>query len=129
MWTKKKIDLIESFSNQGTPATARKSIFQSKIIWFCLGLILGGYIANAYDWGWSWTYGRMDEITSGNFFLKCFILIIGGVLVGFGAKWLNGGPGEHILQGISFRSWPSLIISAGFLISGILFVNFIYRIM
>ena len=57
------------------------------------------------------------------------ILLIGGILVGFGARYAGGCTSGHSISGISNLQMPSLIATIGFFIGGLLMINLIYPIL
>jgi len=54
------------------------------------------------------------------------ILLIGGLLVGFGARYAGGCTSGHAISGLSNLQLPSLIAVMGFFIGGLVMVHFIY---
>ncbi|PRP65645.1 YeeE/YedE family protein [Nonlabens agnitus] len=54
------------------------------------------------------------------------ILLIGGILVGFGARYAGGCTSGHAISGLSNLQLPSLIAVIGFFIGGLIMINFIY---
>lgn len=55
-----------------------------------------------------------------------FILIIGGFLVGFGARYAGGCTSGHAISGLSNLQLPSLIAVIGFFIGGLVMIHFIF---
>jgi len=53
------------------------------------------------------------------------ILIVGGLLVGFGTRYANGCTSGHAIAGLSSLQKPSLIAVIGFFIGGLIMTNFI----
>ncbi|HEX9601181.1 MAG TPA: YeeE/YedE thiosulfate transporter family protein [Mariniflexile sp.] len=53
------------------------------------------------------------------------LLIIGGLLVGFGTRYASGCTSGHAITGLSSLQKPSLIAVIGFFIGGLLMANFI----
>ncbi len=96
-------------------------------LWFILGLPLGGFIANLGHWGWTWVYGRLDFITFGNLFFKAVWLLVGGFLIGFGARWAGGCPSGNSIMGISLGSKMSILATLAFLVAGILVTNILFK--
>ncbi|WP_026461294.1 YeeE/YedE family protein [Adhaeribacter aquaticus] len=114
---------------------------------FLLGSILGGVVAStllksdeplqlsaatisdlkelgiAFDGGLnpSQLFGP-DFITSPKGFL---ILLIGGILVGFGARYAGGCTSGHAISGLSNLQIPSLVAVVGFFIGGLIMTHFI----
>jgi len=54
------------------------------------------------------------------------ILILGGFLVGFGARYAGGCTSGHAISGLSNLQLPSLIAVIGFFIGGLVMVNLLY---
>lgn len=54
------------------------------------------------------------------------ILLIGGLLVGFGARYAGGCTSGHSISGISNLQLPSLLATIGFFVGGLLMVHFIF---
>ncbi|AZQ44800.1 YeeE/YedE family protein [Nonlabens ponticola] len=54
------------------------------------------------------------------------VLLIGGLLVGFGARYAGGCTSGHAISGLSNLQLPSLIAVIGFFIGGLVMINFIY---
>jgi uncharacterized membrane protein YedE/YeeE len=53
------------------------------------------------------------------------LLVIGGLLVGFGTRYAGGCTSGHAITGLSSLQKPSLIAVIGFFIGGLIMVNFI----
>jgi uncharacterized membrane protein YedE/YeeE len=53
------------------------------------------------------------------------ILIIGGVLIGFGTRYAGGCTSGHAISGLSDLQVPSLIAVVGFFIGGLIMTFFI----
>lgn len=66
-----------------------------------------------YDW---------EAITS---FKGLILLIIGGLLVGFGTRYADGCTSGHAISGLSSLQKPSLIAVIGFFIGGLIMTNLI----
>lgn len=64
----------------------------------------------------------IDQITS---LPGLSILLIGGILVGFGARYAGGCTSGHAISGLSNLQIPSLIAVVGFFIGGLTMVHFI----
>lgn len=54
------------------------------------------------------------------------LLLIGGILVGFGARYAGGCTSGHSISGISNLQLPSLIATIGFFIGGLIMVHLIF---
>ncbi|MEE9361671.1 MAG: YeeE/YedE thiosulfate transporter family protein [Cellulophaga sp.] len=55
-----------------------------------------------------------------------FVLAIGGLLVGFGARYAGGCTSGHAISGLSDLQLPSLIAVIGFFIGGLTMIHFIF---
>lgn len=53
------------------------------------------------------------------------LLVIGGILVGFGTRYAGGCTSGHAITGLSSLQKPSLIAVIGFFIGGLIMTNFI----
>lgn len=56
------------------------------------------------------------------------LLILGGLLIGFGARYAGGCTSGHAISGLSNLQWPSLVATIGFFIGGLIMVYFLYPI-
>lgn len=54
------------------------------------------------------------------------ILLLGGLLVGFGARYAGGCTSGHSISGISNLQMPSLIATIGFFIGGLIMIHLIF---
>jgi uncharacterized membrane protein YedE/YeeE len=54
------------------------------------------------------------------------ILIVGGLLVGFGARYAGGCTSGHAISGLSDLQVPSLIAVIGFFVGGLLMITFLF---
>lgn len=115
---------------------------------FVVGLIIGGFISSTYlvpdqtidlnpttvkeltDLGFTDVANQYfpDEIFSEEvvFSLKGFlILIVSGLLIGFGTRYAGGCTSGHAITGLSSLQLPSLLAVIGFFIGGIIATWFI----
>lgn len=111
---------------------------------FALGATVGGWIAYQYLGtnhgvevsptitaeleGYGFNVGN-EFVPSKLFALdsigSIFFLIIGGFLVGFGARYAGGCTSGHAISGLSDLQFPSLIAVIGFFIGGLIMTYFI----
>jgi uncharacterized protein len=54
-----------------------------------------------------------------------FILLIGGILVGFGSRYAGGCTSGHAISGLSNLQLPSLIAVIGFFVGGLIMTHFL----
>ena len=116
---------------------------QAFALMFVVGLIIGGFIAAYYlipnqtidlnpqtvqeltDLGFSNVGNQYfpDEIFGQNAYtsMKGFlILIVSGILIGFGTRYAGGCTSGHAITGLSSLQLPSLLAVIGFFIGGII---------
>lgn len=119
---------------------------------FALGAVIAGYITMQFiaptehfvhisqetvntlngEYGFNLTYGEVPLLP--DFYqswesvltLKGFIIIvIGGILLGFGARYAGGCTSGMAISGLSNFQLPSLVAVIGFFIGGLVMVNYI----
>ena len=116
---------------------------------FLIGAIIGGYIAYAFlsngtepvqisentitdlkELGFSEpTNLQPQELFDLNALLdwkKLLILAVGGIFVGFGARYAGGCTSGHAISGIADLQIPSFIAVIGFFIGGLIMTYFIF---
>ncbi len=62
-------------------------------------------------------------------FIGVFILIFGGILVGFGSRYAGGCTSGHAISGLSNFQMPSLKAVIGFFIGGLIMVHLIFPLL
>ena len=67
-------------------------------------------------------YG-IDQLTNLHTLL---LLVIGGLLIGFGTRWAGGCTSGHAITGLSELQLPSLIAVIGFFIGGLFMTHILY---
>lgn len=115
---------------------------------FALGAMIGGYIATTFlsdPEGLALSMATIQDLAELNvsfdgdlapseifnwnslLTLKGFLVIIaGGFLVGFGARWAGGCTSGHAISGLSNLQVPSLIAVIGFFIGGLLMTHLLF---
>ncbi|RYY71809.1 MAG: YeeE/YedE family protein [Chitinophagaceae bacterium] len=53
------------------------------------------------------------------------MMVVGGLLVGFGTRYAGGCTSGHAIMGLSNLQWPSLIATASFMAGGFIMANLI----
>jgi len=112
---------------------------------FVAGSIIGGYVASAHlsssnsiiiaadttraleglgfeNMNEAYLPDEIFGLKSGLSGKGVFILLIGGLLVGFGARYAGGCTSGHAISGLSQLQVPSLIAVVGFFIGGLIMV-------
>lgn len=114
---------------------------------FVLGAAIGGFLASHYlsantvainpdlipklkSYGFEnagETYLPTELFSWENLSLKTFVILIGGgILVGFGARYAGGCTSGHGISGLSNLQLPSLIAIVGFFVGGLIMVHLLY---
>ena len=57
--------------------------------------------------------------------LAFFILIMGGILIGFGSRYAGGCTSGHAISGLSNLQIPSLKAVIGFFVGGLIMAHFL----
>jgi uncharacterized protein len=117
---------VEAVSLAGPNSFSAKSSSSPWKLWFIFGIIIGGALANLLHWNWTWLYGRLDAITYGSLFFKALWLLVGGFLVGWGARWAGGCVSGNSLMGIATGNKMSMLVTVGFLAAGVLVTNIVF---
>ena len=77
---------------------------------------------------------RVEAVTRGlNFVLEgldnnrmgAILLLVGGLLVGFGTRYADGCTSGHSITGMSILNWPSLVATISFFAGGLFVVHII----
>lgn len=121
---------------------------QSWNLFVVIGAIMGGFIAatflsdsstvilgerttqNLLEMGFSNPGGsyvppEFFTLSGGNILFKILILVSGGFLIGFGARYAGGCTSGHAISGLSDLQLPSLIAVIGFFAGGLLMTHLI----
>jgi uncharacterized membrane protein YedE/YeeE len=112
------------------PFFGAKEYHEGWRIWFIAGLPVGGIVAAVLAGGLAPTlaYGQLDILTGGSLAAKAALLLVGGLLVGAGARWAGGCPSGHSIVGIAQGARSSLIATLGFMVGGIGVFNLLYAL-
>jgi uncharacterized protein len=100
-------------------------------LWFLIGLPLGGLLAALTSPGdivAGFSLGEMyDRVLPQALWAKGLVLILGGVMIGYGARAAGGCTSGHSIAGMAMLNPPSVLASAGFFAGGIFMVQFLFR--
>jgi uncharacterized membrane protein YedE/YeeE len=107
-------------------------------LFFIAGLPLGGALASVHylpgqpfsqslNWSWTFLFGQLDGLMMGNPYLKLLWLFIGGLLVGYGARWAAGCVSSNSIMGIPLGNKMSIFATVGFLTAGVLTAHLIFK--
>ena len=121
-------------------------------LWVAVGVIIGGFIAvNFLSSSLQVTLSPLtvfsletlgftnpgetylpEELFSNTIFTNVktiLILVLGGFLVGFGARYAGGCTSGHAISGLSNLQLPSLLAVVGFFVGGLFMVHVIFPIL
>lgn len=95
-----------------------------------VGIIIGSLISALLsgDFRWQWVPSLWEAAFGGNLLLRVIVALVGGVCVGFGARWADGCTSGHGISGalqLAVSSWISAIC---FFIGGILTAHIIFML-
>ncbi len=117
-----------------------------------LGVILGGFIGSNFlstdtaveidtdlvlqlesfgfaDAGSAYMPDALFSTTAMSDWKTWLILVVAGILVGFGTRYAGGCTSGHAISGLSNLQRPSLIAVVGFFIGGMVMVHFIFPLL
>jgi uncharacterized membrane protein YedE/YeeE len=57
------------------------------------------------------------------------LVIVGGFLVGFGARWAGGCTSGHAISGLAALQVPSLLAVVGFFVGGLVVTHLLYPLL
>lgn len=82
---------------------------------FVASLLVGGFIANRFLTATPVQFLPDHYYTLGG----AALLFVGGLLIGFGARYADGCTSGHAIMGIANLKWPSLVATAAFFVGGV----------
>lgn len=127
--------LCDLVSRTGALSRGEQKTPDNWLLWFLFGLPLGGLIATltasgANDVTLTFAMGEMyDSVLPQIFWLKALVLIVGGMLMGVGARLAGGCTSGHVISGCALLNPPSLLAGALFFIGGLTTVQFLFSAM
>lgn len=96
-----------------------------------LGVIIGSLVSALLsgDFRWQWVPSLWEATFGGNPLRRVIVALVGGVCIGFGARWADGCTSGHGISGtlqLAVSSWISAIC---FFVGGILTAHAIFGLM
>ena len=96
-----------------------------------VGMILGALISSLLsdDFAWQWIPATWAAAFGTNVFVRVAVALLGGVLLGFGARWAGGCTSGHGISGtmqLAVSSWISAIC---FFVGGIVMAQLLFAFM
>ncbi|MGC9335455.1 MAG: YeeE/YedE thiosulfate transporter family protein [Anaerolineae bacterium] len=97
---------------------------------FVVGMIAGALISSLLsgDFSWQWIPAQWAAAFGTNALLRVVVALVGGVLLGFGARWAGGCTSGHGISGtmqLAVSSWISAIC---FFVGGIIMAQLLFAI-
>lgn len=94
---------------------------------FVVGIVVGGLLAVVLGGGFAPTLsmGMFDTFISSSLLVKAPVFLLGGVLIGFGARLAGGCTSGHGIVGMALAAPSSLIATASFMFSGFLVTHLV----
>ena len=95
-----------------------KSYDRKQGVWtlvFVAGIALGGFVASEF------LSAEPIEFLPASYFsvTGAIKLFVGGILIGFGARYAGGCTSGHAISGIAHLNWPSLVATTFFFVGGL----------
>lgn len=88
-------------------------------VWFFVGLVAGALVAAFLSGGpvFGFGYGALGRVLP--IWVLVPVLLMGGMLIGYGARWAGGCTAGHGLNGCSTLSPGSFVATASFMLTAI----------
>ncbi len=95
-----------------------------------VGVVIGSFISALLsgDFQWQWVPPIWDASFGSDVIPRVAVALIGGVFIGFGARWADGCTSGHGISGTLQLAVSSWISALCFFIGGILAAHVIYRV-
>ncbi|MDI6617039.1 MAG: YeeE/YedE thiosulfate transporter family protein, partial [Syntrophaceae bacterium] len=95
-----------------------------------VGVVIGSFISALLsgDFQWQWVPPIWDASFGNDVIPRVIVALIGGVFIGFGARWADGCTSGHGISGTLQLAVSSWISALCFFIGGILAAHVIYRV-
>jgi uncharacterized membrane protein YedE/YeeE len=98
---------------------------------FVLGMVIGSFISAilSNDFSLQWVPELWKTAFGNTPLLRVISSVVGGICLGFGARWADGCKSGHGISGtlqLAISSWISAIC---FFVGGILMANFLFNIL
>ncbi|HEY5090469.1 MAG TPA: YeeE/YedE thiosulfate transporter family protein [Polyangia bacterium] len=95
---------------------------------FFVGMLLGGclYALFTHSFRISWAYPGLDARLGGALAPKVTLLLAGGLLIGFGARWAGGCTSGHGICGVGRLQAGSLLATATFVVTAVAVAHLVW---
>jgi uncharacterized membrane protein YedE/YeeE len=85
------------------------------LLFFVIGIVIGGFVATQFLSAAPVEFLPASYLSAGG----AVRLLIGGFLIGFGARYAGGCTSGHAITGIANLNWPSLVATIFFFVGGL----------
>jgi hypothetical protein len=94
------------------------------------GIIIGAFLSSVLSGTFHviWVPALWESVFGGNAVLRIIVALVGGILLGFGARWAGGCTSGHGISGSIQLSLASMITAACFFAGGIAVAVLLYRV-
>lgn len=95
-----------------------------------IGIVIGSLISALLsgDFRWQWVPSLWATEFGGNPILRISVAIVGGILIGFGARWAGGCTSGHGISGTLQLAVSSWISTLCFFVGGVLTAHIIFNL-
>jgi len=95
-----------------------------------MGIVIGSLVSALLsgDFHWQWVPSRWESAFGDSPALRAIAALVGGVFLGFGARWAGGCTSGHGIGGTLQLAVSSWISAVCFFIGGILTAQFLFKI-
>lgn len=96
-----------------------------------VGIVLGAFLSSVLSGQFApeWIPAMWQSAAGDSIATRWVVALIGGIIMGFGARWSGGCTSGHGISGTLQLAVSSWLASACFFIGGILTAMFIYRVL
>ena len=96
-----------------------------------LGIFAGAFLSAKLSgqFRFSWVPPLWEEAAGGSPVVRWLVALLGGIVIGFGARWAGGCTSGHGISGTLQLALSSWIAAACFFIGGIATAMFLYQIL
>jgi uncharacterized membrane protein YedE/YeeE len=100
-------------------------------LWFLLGFPLGGLLSAALAGRLQPTsrIGGFEALFGESLLVKGAVLVAGGFLIGYGARWAGGCTSGHSVTGLAQGSRSSLVATLGFFAGGVVVTQLLFLVL
>lgn len=107
--------------------------FSPTITWewmLVLGIIIGAFISAKFSgqFQFNWVPNKWKVIVSDVVFIRWAVALVGGIMMGFGARWAGGCTSGHGISGMLQLAVSSWLAAICFFVGGIATAMLIFRV-